>query len=295
MSLLERVEAANRYSARHFRRFYVSGQAVGFIKQYFADELRRWPKVFQVQPEAVWLHPRFDSADDPVQARSAAVAEVLQQLHAEGLISGWRNECYAVNRGFHQPPLLVMERAAVSMFGVTGYGIHVNGLVGSGEQLRMWIGQRSLSKPTDPGKLDQIVAGGQPVGLGLLENVIKECYEEAGIPETLARQVQPVGAITYCLETACGLRPDIIYCFDLQLPECFQPRNTDGEVEAFYLWEMAQLRHTLETSDSFKFNCSLVAIDCMIRHGVIAPEHPEYVALQVGLRTREHALAYWGR
>jgi hypothetical protein len=41
--------------------------------------------------------------------------------------------------------------------------------------------------------LDNMVAGGQPLGIGLMENVIKECGEEAGIPEAIARRAIPIG------------------------------------------------------------------------------------------------------
>ena len=131
-----------------------------------------------------------------------------------------------------------MERAAVPWFGVCGYGVHMNGFVRRGGEILMWIGKRSRFKPTGPGKFDQLVAGGQPAGLGLRKIWIKECEEEAGIPLDIAERVKPVGAISYCLETEQGLRPDVIYCFDLELPPEFVPANNDGEVEAFYLWPM---------------------------------------------------------
>ena len=35
-----------------------------------------------------------------------------------------------------------------------------------------------MNKPNWPGKLDHIVAGGQPYGISVMENVIKECEEE---------------------------------------------------------------------------------------------------------------------
>lgn len=46
-------------------------------------------------------------------------------------------------------------------------GVHINGYVtlpdGSKE---LWVAKRSSTKPTWPGKLDHIAAGGQPHGLG---------------------------------------------------------------------------------------------------------------------------------
>lgn len=51
---------------------------------------------------------------------------------------------------------------------------------------------------TVPSSKDHIVAGGQPHGLSLYENVIKECEEEAGIPQHLVEAgLRPVGAISY--------------------------------------------------------------------------------------------------
>ena len=44
--------------------------------------------------------------------------------------------------------------------------------------LFLWVARRSINKPNWPGKLDHIVAGGQPYGISVMENVIKECEEE---------------------------------------------------------------------------------------------------------------------
>lgn len=47
-----------------------------------------------------------------------------------------------------------------------GSGVHINGYItlpdGSKE---LWVAKRSSNKPTWPGKLDHIAAGGQPHGL----------------------------------------------------------------------------------------------------------------------------------
>ncbi len=34
----------------------------------------------------------------------------------------------------------------------------------------------------------------------------------------------------------------------------------------------------------FKFNCNLVIIDFLVRHGIIEPDHPDYLAITRGLR-----------
>jgi 8-oxo-dGTP pyrophosphatase MutT (NUDIX family) len=284
VSLLARVREANRHRLDRFLVLRVAGEAVGHVRPAFAEHLARWPEVFDVRENAVRLARALDAPATPAARRSEAVAEVCRALHREGAIPGWRDECYPVARAFGAPPLLLLERAAVPFFGVTAYGVHMNGLVRRRGRLQMWLGRRSLSKPTGPGKLDQLVAGGQPHGMGLKENLIKECWEEAGIPAALAARARPVGAISYVMETEQGLRPDVLFNFDLDLPEEFEPVNHDGEVEAFYLWDLERVEHTAAGSDDFKLNCALVVIDFLIRYGRIPADHPDYQALVLGLR-----------
>lgn len=48
-----------------------------------------------------------------------------------------------------------------------------------------------------PGLLDNSVAGGIPYGLGPMESLIKECMEEASLPEDIAKNAKTVGCVTY--------------------------------------------------------------------------------------------------
>jgi hypothetical protein len=36
-------------------------------------------------------------------------------------------------------------------------------------------------------------------------------------------------------------------------------------------------------TEQFKFNCNLVIIDFLVRHGLIGPDEPDYVAIVQGL------------
>src|SRR3546814_6309943 len=80
-----------------------------------------------------------------------------------------------------------------------------------------------------PGKLDHLVAGGQPYGLGLMENVVKEAQEEASIPADLAARARPAGALRYLCERSEGLRNDVVFSFDLELSAGFVPQPNDDE------------------------------------------------------------------
>ncbi len=167
------------------------------------------------------------------------------------------------------PVLAQIDRGAIPSFGIQAAGVHVNGLVGRRDGLHLWVARRAMDKQLDPGKLDNIVAGGVPAGLGLTETLIKEAAEEAAIPPELAAAAVQVGIIEYAMERPEGLRRDILYCYDLSLPEDFVPAATDGEVEAFELWPIARVVETVRETDDFKFNVNLVLIDLFLRLGLI--------------------------
>ena len=122
---------------------------------------------------------------------------------------------------------------------------------------------------------------------------MKECEEEAGIPACVSKHARAVGAISYTLETEVGFRPDLIFNFDLELPESFSPVNTDGEVEEFYLWPIEQVMEVVRESDEFKFNCALVVVDFLVRHGYIAADDPDYSDIVEGLTARPRTPPGW--
>ena len=249
------------------------------------------------------------------EARTAAVARVLRSLHETGAIPGWRDELYPVVDRFGGEPLMLVERATAAYLGIKAYGVHVNGFVVHGDgRKQLWVARRSASKPTWPGMLDHIVAGGQPHGLSPLENVVKECMEEASIPETLARRAVPVGAVSYECLGPRGVARDCLFVYDLELPADFVPQAQDGEVEEFFLMDLEevsgartqvatgggravpaaqipravvppQVAELVRTTTQYKPNCNLVVIDFLVRHGVITPENPGYLDLVGALRS----------
>jgi len=283
MSLADRVRACHGFEPREFLEFRVAGWSVGWVLPAFAAKLLPYPEVFEVSETAVELSARLTQ----FETRTAAVQAVLADMVRSGALWRLRREAYPVGTGWGKPPLLTIDRAVVPSFGVEAYGIHVNGVVRKRTGLHLWVGRRALDKATAPGKLDHLIAGGHPHGIGLIENLVKEAREEADIPERLARTAVPVGAVGYRLRNDEGLRNDILFVYDLDVPEDFTPRNTDGEVAEFMLWPLQRVVETLETSDHFKFNVALVAIDFLIRRGIVGPDHPDYVELLAGRFVRD--------
>jgi hypothetical protein len=261
--------------------FIIEDQSVGAIHRDRTTVFSAYPQVFIVTSSAIRLHPALNTPE----SRTRAIEKVLKTWREQGILSAWRNEPYRVSAGFHEPPLMLLDRAATSLFGVAKYGVHVNGLTWREGRLCMWVARRSQDSPTFPGQLDQIVAGGLTAGMSARQLMIKECHEEAGIAEELATQAKPVGLVNYCMERGLNQLRDTLFIYDLMLPATFIPRNIDGEVKEFYLWPVEQVMQTVTETTDFKFNCNLVIIDFLIRHGYLTPEMPGYMKLCKALRT----------
>jgi len=154
----------------------------------------------------------------------------MQALQKQGLIPGWRDERYRIE------DLFEIERAAARPFGLTTYAVHVNGLVAG----KMWFARRSEAKPIDPGLLDNLVGGGMTAGLTQEQVLVKEAWEEAGIPKEIAMNAVRGGMAKVLREVPEGVQSEVIYAYDLRLPEDFQPRNQDGEVSEFQLMSIEE-------------------------------------------------------
>jgi len=280
LSFLDRIRDCNRWEPSDFIPFMLDGECVGHIRRSFATHLQCWPEVCSVTSgEVTWVdsHPSFED-------RSQLMQELLEELVQSGVVSHLHGEKYGVTPGDRSQARMLIDRACAPYFGVRAFGQHMNGFVRDGERLRMWIGRRSADRRVYPLHLDNLVAGGLPWGVTLAENLRKECREEADIPNDLADRARPVGAVTYCRDSTRGLKPDVMYCYDLELPADFEPSCRDGEVESFYLWPVEQVMETVRETDEFKLNCNLVIIDFLVRHGYISQNSPDYLQIIQGLR-----------
>ena len=281
MSYLDHIKACNTWDFSGYHGFWIEGVRVGWVRHAFAEQLARYGDAFTLAAEGVHLAGRFAGFAE----RTGALAAILERLVTDGVVPRTRGEQYPVLPAWGAEPLCAIDRGAVNHFGITAYGLHVNGYVRQADGgLGLWIGRRSRDRSVAPGQLDNLIAGGQPVGLTLTQNLIKEAYEEAAVGPELAARAKPVGTVTYIMETAIGLKVDCLFLYDLKLPAGFVPRNTDGEVESFELLPWQEVARIVDHTDEFKFNCNLVIIDFLIRHGLITPDHPDYLALAAGLR-----------
>lgn len=282
MAYLDHIRACNAWTPEDFRPFRLGGQQIGWVRHHAAALLEAFPEVFTVTDDAVAL---ADGLDTP-EARTAAVQEVAEALAARGVVQALRGEMFPVKNAWCAPELFQADRFMVPFLGMKAYGVHLNGYVRHGDgSMSLWIGRRAADKAVAPNKLDNIVAGGQPSGLSLRDNLCKEAAEEAAMPQDLAVRAVSAGAITYTMEAERGLKPDTMYVHDLELPEDFVPINTDGELAEFVMMPVEDVLARVRDTDDFKFNVNLVIIDFALRHGLITPDdEPAYEALLKGLR-----------
>ncbi|PIN04160.1 Thiamine pyrophosphokinase [Handroanthus impetiginosus] len=269
LGFFEKVALCNRNFEKQceFIPFVIEGQIVGYVHNgNFGYHIA--------------LHPVLSTPED----RTGAVADVVKSL-GEELIPGIRNELYPVTSSFGTPEFFSLERAAAPYFAIKAYGVHMNGYVERDDGKYLWIGKRSKTKSTYPGRLDHLVAGGLPHGISCGENLVKECEEEAGIPRSISSRATAAGAVSYLDIDGYRFKRDVLFCYDLKLPEGFVPKKEDGEVESFKLVPVTHIANIIRSTQLFKENCNLVIIDFLFRHGYIKPEELGYLKLLQSLRS----------
>ncbi|WP_456372985.1 DUF4743 domain-containing protein [Thiolapillus sp.] len=277
---LRHILACNPPLRERFIPWYIENQVVGWLRPWLVEKLADRPDFFQIDQDRVCLHGRLKT----FSTRTRALDEVASWLADNQLITPPMGEPYPVTPGGRDAALCIMDRSAAAYFGVRAFGQHLNGFVRKEDGIYMWLGRRAQDRLIFPGHLDNMVAGGLPWGVSLEENLRKECAEEAGLSAELASQAVPVGLVSYNRVAERGYRPDVLYCYDLELSSDFRPQNTDGEVESFSLLPLDEVARLVRETDEFKLNCNLVIIDFLLRHGYLQPQHDEYLELACGLR-----------
>ena len=282
---LDWINECNQYNPDDYVPFFIDSTVLGYINREKTGVLKPFGSVFVFTEfqgrEAVTFHPDINDFDQ----RTKAADEVAKSWYQSGVITSWVGEQYNVNTGFNHTPFFTIERAASSLLGIKKYGVHLNAWVEQQGEIYLWVARRAKDKPTFPGKLDHLVAGGHGVGYRIEETMIKECAEEANIPSHIAQNAKPVAMVSYVMDINHKLQQDNLFIYDLKLDADFVPKNTDGEAEEFYLWPIKKVLDVVATTRDYKTNCNLVIIDFAIRHGFLKPDEPFYSDICSGLNT----------
>ncbi|MDH0865969.1 DUF4743 domain-containing protein [Mitsuaria sp. GD03876] len=205
-------------------------------------------------PELAWHDGAlcWDAEALETDVRSERIGAVALALRERGAIAGWRGERYACERPVDDPcaargeVLFRLERAAFRFFGLMSRAVHVNGFLPGA---RLVCGRRAMTKATDPGRLDNLAAGGLTADEDLVDCARRELLEEAGVPMAISASVQPRGALRSTRMEPEGLHDEVLHVFSLPLPAGFAPRNGDGEVSEFLTLDLESLAQRLAAGE----------------------------------------------
>ncbi|MBB2487429.1 DUF4743 domain-containing protein [Mitsuaria sp. WAJ17] len=232
-------------------RLSLDGQALGWLAPAHQGLLADWGLGEALAGSHTWS---VRSGAGDAAARTAWLADLAQRLREAGWVRGWRGERYrcqlpgpgGIGQPADGPVFFELERAAYRFFGLSSQAVHINGVDAAGA---LWCGRRALHKATDPGRLDNLAAGGLPAGEALFECARRELWEEAGVPATLCGSLRLMG----CLRTARvepeGWHDEWLHVFELALPAGFTPRNQDGEVSTFECLAPAEVAQRIDLQD----------------------------------------------
>ncbi|EAW08532.1 putative thiamine pyrophosphokinase [Aspergillus clavatus NRRL 1] len=175
-----------------------------------------------------------------------------------------------------------MDRAAISLFGIIGRGVHLTVYVRTSAGLKFWVPRRNERKATYPGLLDNTVAGGVAAGEAPLECLVREAEEEAGMDAGLVRQARAAGTVTWLNvsdERAGGepglMNPGLLYVYDLEVgPEVVLRPVDEEDVAEFCLMDVQEVLEAM-AEGRFKPASASVMVDFFVRHGLITAEDEE--------------------
>ena len=246
------------------------GPVLGSVALAQLDILRAWPDAFERLASADGA-PRAVALRLPAPERDARLAQIHARLRADGLIAGWRDEPYPLRDragGEHG----IIERAASRFWGTLTLGAHCNGYVAdaSGHPTHLWIARRSDSKPTDPGRLDNLIGGGVPAGQSPREAVIREGWEEAGLEPRQMAGLVTGGLVDLECDIPEGRQHERLHVFDLELPAGLVPSNQDGEVAEHRLMTIAEALARAATGE-LTTDAALATLDFAVRRGLFEP------------------------
>lgn len=267
--------------------------AIGYIHQDRIEHLCSLPlfnRLFIANDQQRTLHfsPLF--CESPFEKRNKWMESLGSLLYHHYPHLAWRDEPYGYyHLGHFSEPLFTFERALAPFFGFPAYGTHITGFLWDKHlqsPSKIWIAKRSASKKVEPSKLDQLVGGGLSYGMTPLKNVIKEAYEEAKIPAHLLKELSsPPKIIRYMIEERGEIRQDLLFNYQLLLPNDFNPTPLDGEVEHFMLLPPSEVINQLETPERFKPNSGLVMIQFLLHHQLIPKDYPNFQAIKEGIES----------
>lgn len=245
----------------HFLGGTTPGQVIGHINPdfipYLQESLARDP-ISHIEMG----HDRLTIRNAKPLSLSDSLAKLADRMQQGGFIPGWRHEDFAwVDQNGHE--YFRLERSAFRTFGFRSMASHINGYTKAG---MLWLGRRSETKPTDPGRLDNLAAGGIGADETPWANARRELWEEAGVPPQISDQIAPAGRIHMRRPIpGRGFHDELLFVYDLELADNFIPTNHDGEVSGFIEISLSEAAARI-LADEFTSDAAFVTADFILRN-----------------------------
>ncbi|MFZ9708640.1 MAG: NUDIX hydrolase [Steroidobacteraceae bacterium] len=241
---------------------WIAGEIRGRVRR---DLVPMVAACVEIEAAEIGLKLRDETLSRPL--RSRMLQSIARQLRKRGLIADWRNELCAVQDSTGTE-IARCERGVFRTLGIQNRAVHVNGLCSDG---RWWIARRSAQKRADPGKLDNLAAGGVSAGETARGTAIRELWEEAGVSRALAQRVDFPGMVIRSVrETQFGIHDELVIVADLMLPDDFEPNGRDGEVEEFLCLSREQVQAAL-AREEFTVEAAIATQECLERRAEPVP------------------------
>ena len=242
--------------------FWIGTHQVGSVEPGVLEGMQALAQPHQRDGQSGWL----------LQGEAVtSLHQLALALRAAGRASAWRHEQLPVCApdGLR---LATVERAVVRPLGIATKAVH---LIASAPDGRMWVQQRSLHKPNDPGRWDTLMGGMVSAADDLPQALARETWEEAGL------RLDQLQALTYggCVgfrrpsggdgnEQDIGYTVEDIDWFHAVLPESVVPQNQDGEVHSITCMPVAEALARAAAGE-MTVDASLVTLDFALRHQLL--------------------------
>ncbi len=265
MSNFQQVyEYFTSFQKEKFIEFYIHNTLCGYLKEDFCTLLEQnFSSDFTRVGHKIFLSNKYSN----FQEISMFFESLGKSLHSMKYLE-LRGEYMPLLSYNNKQLIAKIDRRLTNYFGTLSEGIHVNGYVKKPSGVHLWISKRSPFI-IDPNSYDNMVAGGVSFGYSLVETLFKECLEEANIPAEIVENFTWGYKFRYTLERYAGIRNDLVYSFNIEIPQNFIPEALDGEVSNFYLMSLEEVYNLLKTNDNIKFNSFLVIASFLLNNSNI--------------------------
>ena len=264
--------------------FYIEAlaQPLGYVHKSIVQAVT-WPPYWTVDNSDRRLillpsmaHPALKGmGDNPFDHRTNLMRDTVLGAHDRGevqLIQKLNRELVPVRTSSSEHVLDIFS-GATPMFGTVAYGVSLIAWTVTSQGQLYWLQRRAKTRTVHPGKLDTTASGSIRSREAVIDAMVREAAEEAGIDPLFSRRhLWHGGTISYHLtwnsDGSPGSIPHVLYVFEMPLPADRAPTPTDGEVSEFVPMTKDAIFRAL-VGDDFKPIVAAVWLCHFMRHGVV--------------------------